>query len=179
LVAKTVYKFEEKIEDFPPPPASEHERVYEEFKTTIVEPPPPPPPPPMSVRGPSPTRSQYSHAPSHHSHHTSHHPRETFMEEHIEESNSIGGPLTVVLPQRHGKSEREIRREIAALEAERRALKLEREADETRQQALMVRDRDEYEVIERVDRVERPREREVIRVEKDRKGRMALVRSSH
>ncbi|KAJ4360441.1 uncharacterized protein N0V89_001004 [Didymosphaeria variabile] len=86
----------------------------------------------------------------------------------IEESNHIGGPLTVLVPEerrvvrreRDIRSEREIRDEIRALEDERRMLKYERDGD--------------YEIVER-----RERPREVIRIEKDRKGRMALVRSAH
>jgi hypothetical protein len=44
-----------------------------------------------------------------------------------------------------------------------------------------VRDRDDFDVVERREVFEeRPsRDRETIRVEKDRKGRMALVRSTH
>jgi hypothetical protein len=73
--------------------------------------------------------------------------------------------LAVVVPARRHADEESIRREIAALEAERRLLKLERSD----------RHRDgEWEVIE-TDR----RPKDVIRVEKDRKGRMALVRSAH
>lgn len=58
------------------------------------------------------------------------------------------------------RSERDIKEEIRALEAERRLLKYERDG--------------EYEVIER-----REPRREVIRIDKDRKGRLALVRSAH
>lgn len=87
-----------------------------------------------------------------------------------------------MLVDRGRQSDHEIRREIKALEAERRALKLEREADERRYQAALIRDGD-YEVIERVDTYDRPRERtrarSVVRVEKDRKGRLALVKSAH
>jgi hypothetical protein len=95
----------------------------------------------------------------------------------VEESNHIGGPLTIVMPERGRQSEHDIRREIKALEVERRALKLEREADERRYQAALIRDSD-YEIIESVDRP-RERSRSVVRVEKDRKGRLALVRSTH
>ena len=90
------------------------------------------------------------------------------FEERIEESNHIGGPLTVLVPEerrvtrieRDVRSEREIKDEIRALEAERRMLRYERDGD--------------FEIVER-----REPRREVIRVEKDRKGRMALVRSAH
>jgi hypothetical protein len=57
------------------------------------------------------------------------------------------------------RSERDIKEEIRMLESERRMLKYEREG--------------EYEVIER-----REPRREVIRVDKDRKGRLALVKSA-
>ena len=57
------------------------------------------------------------------------------------------------------RSERDIKEEIRQLESERRMLKYEREGD--------------YEVIER-----REPRREVIRVDKDRKGRLALVKSA-
>jgi len=60
----------------------------------------------------------------------------------------------------HARSERDIKDEIRQLEHERRMLKYEREGD--------------YEIIER-----REPKREIIRVEKDRKGRLALVRSAH
>lgn len=79
--------------------------------------------------------------------------------------------MTVVVPER--RSDREIKDEIRRLENERRALQLERRADELRLAPTEYRET-EYEIIE-----ERPRERNVIRVDKDRKGRLALVRSSH
>ena len=84
------------------------------------------------------------------------------FEERIEESNHIGGPLTVLVPEerRIVRTERDIKDEIRQLEAERRMLKYERESD--------------FEIIER-----REPRREVVRVEKDRKGRLALVRSAH
>ena len=89
------------------------------------------------------------------------------------ESNHIGGPLTVLVPDRREeherritrverdvRSERDIKEEIRSLEAERQMLRYEREGD--------------YEFVER-----REPRREVVRIEKDRKGRMALVRSAH
>jgi len=92
-------------------------------------------------------------------------PRHEHYEERIEESNHIGGPLTVLVPEerRMTRSERDIKEEIRRLEDERRMLKYEREGD--------------YEVVERIERRE-PR-REVVRIDKDRKGRLALVRSAH
>ncbi|KAF2113443.1 hypothetical protein BDV96DRAFT_648401 [Lophiotrema nucula] len=144
--------------------------IYEDKKTETHEPPPPPPsffaqappppPPPESVYAPAPpppasvryAETMRSASP----------PRHEIYEERIEESNHIGGPLTVLVPEdrhRH-RSERDIREEIRSLESERRMLKYEREGD--------------YEIIER-----REPRREVLRVEKDRRGKLALVRSAH
>tara|TARA_R110002003_G_scaffold64_8_gene6016 strand:- start:11660 stop:11974 length:315 start_codon:yes stop_codon:yes gene_type:complete len=101
-------------------------------------------------------------APSEHGHHDHH---EEYVE--IERSNHIHGPATSFLPEGRTlvrrddnyRSERDIKEEIRMLEDERRMLKYERDAD--------------YEIIER-----RDPKREVIRVDKDRKGRLALVRSA-
>jgi hypothetical protein len=145
ILEKVTYRYEEKVEDeavVAAPPALE-----------LIPLPPPPPSehhshhhhhPPYSVRSVSPPR--------------------TLLEERIEESATIAGPLNALVPG--PRSEREITAEILALENERRRLKTERES--------------EYEFIEVRDhkREIEPR-REVIRVEKDRKGRLALVRSSH
>jgi hypothetical protein len=154
---KTTYVYEEKYEAPPPPPES------------VAPPPPPsvihvPPPPPASVYAPPPPASVYApsvRAPSPHHHH------EEYIE--IERSAAIHGPATSFLPEgrqlvrrdeRHDyRSERDIKEEIRQLEYERRMLKYERETD--------------YEIIER-----RDPKREVIRVDKDRKGRLALVRSA-
>lgn len=136
--------------------------VYEDKKTVIEE--LPPPPPPMSeIIVPAPSRaptvvyaqSVRSASP----------PRHEVYEERIEESNHIGGPLTMLVPDRPRESERRVTRierdirsdrdikdEIRALEAERQMLRYEREGD--------------YEVIERGE----PR-RNIVRVEKDRKVR--------
>ena len=147
----------------------------------------PPPPPPFYPPAPAPQQSYYeerkttfeereSLSPT--SHHSSHHTR----------SPSHGGAL--VVQEREYRSDRDIQGEISRLEAERRALRLEREAEERRDLALRIRERptDEYqmveyreprrEVLEGVER-ERSPSRNVLRVEKDRKGRMALVRSSN
>ncbi len=99
-------------------------------------------------------------------------PRREFYEERIEESNHIGGPLTIVAPAHKHRSDREIKSEIRALEAEKRALVLEREAETKLIQADRIRESD-YEVIDS------RKDRDVVRVERDRKGRLALVRSSH
>jgi hypothetical protein len=152
-------------------------------KTTVIEglpppplpmdlPPPPPPPPAASVRAPSPARTERSH----HTHHTHHPSTEVrFVEkDQIVESNHIGGPLTVLSPSNRHHTDHDIRGEIRELELERRRLRSERERDS------------EYELVERVDRWDdapprrdRARSKSVVRVEKDRKGRLALVRSTH
>ena len=91
--------------------------------------------------------------------------RHEVYEERIEESNHIGGPLTVLVPEeRRRRDEHDVRNEIRRLDAERQLLKYERESDRF----------SEYEIVER-----RDKERDIIRIEKDRKGRLALVRSSH
>jgi len=112
--------------------------------------------------------------------------RRTIIEERAPSSHSGALIVQERTPERSG---RDIEAEIRALEAERRALRLEREAEDK----YLVRTRDrtdeEYQLVEY--REDRPREvlriagrersppRNVLRVEKDRKGKMALVRSSH
>ncbi|KAJ4291853.1 hypothetical protein N0V90_009749 [Kalmusia sp. IMI 367209] len=158
---KTTYVYEDQrsvVEPPPPPPPVLHNPPPPQFHNF----PPPPPPPPASVHGGTVIyeKSVRSVSPPRHSH--------EHFEERIEESNHIGGPLTVLVPEerrvtrieRDVRSEREIKDEIRALEAERRMLRYERDGD--------------FEIVER-----REPRREVIRVEKDRKGRMALVRSAH
>jgi len=85
-----------------------------------------------------------------------------------EDEEFIGGPLAVVVPERRRKSERDIQAEIRSLELEKKALKLEREAEQRRARAEKIRE-SEYEVVNRKDRGE-------VRVEKDRRGRLAIVR---
>jgi hypothetical protein len=68
--------------------------------------------------------------------------------------------LAVVVPRQRQLSERDIRREIAELEAEAEALRLERRTER--------------------DWETEPRgKKDIYRVERNRKGRMALVRSAH
>ena len=236
---KTVYRYEEKIDEAPAPP---QEMGHEELiRKEYINPP--------SDFAPSTIKSHHSHH-THHSRHSSHHSksrrapspsiapsasrhlspprsershrtrgrsaseaifseRKTVVEEHIpvppappqapefyEEHKTIieerappSHAGTLVIQDREYRSQRDIEAEIRALESERRALRLERE-DQDRM-ALRVRDRtdEEYQLVEYRDR--RDREiipivernpsppRNVIRVEKDRKGRMALVRSAH
>lgn len=231
---KTVYKFEETVDDGPVVPQQEHEVVQ---RTEWIN-------PPTVIyenlgRSKSRTDNQSRHsspdshttkARSHRSRSTrpsrsgneffeerktvieernpappSFPPAPTFFEERktvVEESGTLsprspshGG--TMVLQEREYRSDRDIQGEIAKLEAERRALRLEREAEERRDLAVRIRERpeDEYQLVEYRSREpregrevltlydERERERSpprnVLRVEKDRKGRMALVRSAH
>ena len=116
--------------------------------------------------------------------------RKTIIEERLPHSHH-GGAL--VLQERENRSDRDIKAEIHALEAERRALRFEREAEEKHNLAVRIREhrpdeefqlveyreeRPRHEVLEVVERDRSP-PRNVVRVEKDRKGRMALVRSAH
>ncbi|KAI4690456.1 hypothetical protein J4E81_007610 [Alternaria sp. BMP 2799] len=180
---KITYVYEEKVEDAPPPPPSIAPPA------SVIAPPPPPPqefqPPPPSVvhAPPPPPQSVYQqpppqmvYAPSHHAPTVyapserapspSIHEHERYVE--IDRSAAIHGPATAFLPEGRQlvrrddrRSEREIRDEIRFLEEERRMLKYEREGDR------------EYEFVERTPR------KEVMRVDRDRKGRLALVRSAH
>lgn len=179
---------------YPPPPASVHEEpppveIIETVTTKIIE-----NPTPLeiskfekeeksevqfahsvagSVRSPSPgKRSRRGHSRS----------RREEIIEHEEAESHIGGPLTLVVSERRHRKDRDIKAEIKALEAEKRALKYEREAEEKRrkgereyeeklEKAREVRE-SEYEIVEH-------KEKDVVRVEKDRRGRLALVRPSH
>lgn len=99
-------------------------------------------------------------SPSHHHGHT--HSGHALYEERVEESHPIQSPLTTLMvPSRHHQSDRDIKDEIRALEHERQLLRYERDG--------------EYDVV--IER--RPRRKSVVRVEKDRKGRLALVRSTN
>lgn len=86
--------------------------------------------------------------------------------EHEEESKSSYGAVALITPRdHHAKDDRSIQAEIRALEAETRALKLEREMEREHRKAERLR---EGEII-----IER--DRDVIKIEKDRKGKMSLV----
>jgi len=149
---------------------SASEAIFQERKTVVEEVGPPAPLPP-----PAPPQ-----APEYFEEH------KTIIEERVPPPSNSGA---LVQQEREFRSQRDIEHEIRALELERRALRLERE-DQDRL-ALRVRDRsdEDYQLVEYRDR--RDREilpivernpsppRNVIRVEKDRKGRMALVRSAH
>lgn len=89
---------------------------------------------------------------------------EYFEEEIFGESNSMHGPLALIAPKER-RDEQSIKAEIRALQAEKKMIKLEREAEIEHRKAE--RYRDGAVIIER--------ERDV-KIEKDRKGRMSLVR---
>ena len=77
--------------------------------------------------------------------------------------------LSLAIPSRSKdshKDERQIKAEIRALEAEKKMLKYEREIEKEHRKAE--RYREEPVIIER--------DRDVVKIEKDRKGRMSLVR---
>ncbi|KAK5167169.1 uncharacterized protein LTR77_007899 [Saxophila tyrrhenica] len=167
----------------PPPP-----QFYEEHKTVIEERAPsnavPPPPPPMAPPAPAyyeerktvvEERGQpasHYHDPHYHHHHS---------------HNSNSGAL--IVQERESRSDRDIQAEIGRLEAERRALRLEREADERRNMAVRIRERptDEYQLVEYephkarevLDVYEREKSppRNVVRVEKDRKEKAREARA--
>ena len=85
-----------------------------------------------------------------------------------EESATIaGGAFALMAPERR-RDERSIKAEIRALEAEKKALKLEREMERERSKADRYRE-SEVEII---------KERDVVKIEKDRKGRLSLVRAA-
>lgn len=204
----TTYRFEETIEA-PAPPADEHyetlrtewinppsvrapsparsTRTRRSSPPRTVRAPSPPPPAPIYVQPPAPPPApvyvQQAPPPV----------RETvYIQQqappaHVHLPQPTQQPMAIVLPERHRHNDRDIKAEIRALEAEQRALRYERQVDDRN---LIIRRPDEaYEVVEyrerRPDReiveYERPKspKRDVVRVEKDRKGRMALVRSSH
>jgi hypothetical protein len=88
------------------------------------------------------------------------------IEDDMGESNSIhAGPLALVV-DRHPKSDRDIKDEIRALEAERRALRNER---------VEIRRPSRYREEDREIIIARPVQEEVIEIRKDKKGRMSLA----
>lgn len=89
-----------------------------------------------------------------------------------------GGTSDALVSQRSEvRSDAEIQAEIIRLEAERKALRLER-GDGDMQLALIREERPRRDSNEASERDRSP-PRNVVRVERDRKGRMALVRSAH
>ena len=121
-----------------------------------------------------------SPSPSHASHrHHSHSPsprREIIIDDGREESASVHhGPITaLVIPDQHRRDERSIKAEIRALEAEKKALKREREMEKEYRKADRYREGGGEVIIERV---VKERDKDVVKIEKDKKGRMSFVRS--
>ncbi len=117
------------------------------------------------IREVSPARTSHSHRRSS-VHGTEIIEKREIIEDDFGESNSIhAGPLALVV-DRHPKTDRDIKEEIRALEAERRALRHERV--EIRRPTRYVEE--DREII-----IARPAQEEVIEVRKDKKGRMSLV----
>lgn len=131
-----------------------------------------------SKRSPSPTPTRRSSRSHHHHHSHSHHAsrsrarslssastrRELIIEEDRGESATVhGGVGALIVPHRERRASRNIKQEIRALEAERKALKLERDADrlrgESREEIIITRDRPD-----------------TVEIKKDRRGKMSLVR---
>ena len=129
---------------------------------------------PSTKRSPSPTTTRRSH--SHHTHHShasrsrarslssASTRRELIIEEDRGDSGTIhAGVGALVVPNRERRSSRSIKQEIRALEAERKALKHERDAErlrgEGRDEIIITRDRPD-----------------TVEIKKDRRGKMSLVR---
>ncbi len=114
-------------------------------------------PPPPSHYAPS------HYAPSVRPPSPSIHEREYERYVEVDRSNNVHGIATSFAPRERQitrrRSERDIREEIRFLEEERRMLKYERDG--------------ELEIVET-----RPHKRDVVRIDRDRKGRLALVRSA-
>ena len=97
--------------------------------------------------------------------------REIFVpvEDHDESATIHGFAGALQVHESRSSNRRDtqsIKAEIKALEAEKKALKYEREMERERQKADRYRD-SEVEIV---------RERDVVKIEKDRKGRLSLVR---
>ncbi|KUJ20693.1 uncharacterized protein LY89DRAFT_730711 [Mollisia scopiformis] len=181
--AGTVIEERHEVFTIPPPPAAHHA---------------PPAPPVQIVED---TKIIEHRAPSpHHAHHAGPiimdarpHEESTFVErrEVYERSDPMPvGPLVLAAPDRR-KDERAIRAEIKALEAEKEALRAEKRAEKEMRKAdrirregrasegdLVLYERDRFETaneeitLVRRERIEEPEGG--VRIEKDKKGRMAI-----
>ncbi|KAI4755138.1 hypothetical protein E4T52_12877 [Aureobasidium sp. EXF-3400] len=154
----------------PAPPPPQPQTIY------IRDPPPAPPPAPIYIREQAPPPP----------------PAPIYIQEPSRPAPPQQQPMTIVLPERRREHSRDVHAEVRALEAEARALRLEREAQQHHHHGQIIvaqpqqagyemveyrERRPDREIVEYVERDRSPK-REVIRVEKDRKGRMALVRSA-
>ncbi|KAI9821238.1 MAG: hypothetical protein M1827_003973 [Pycnora praestabilis] len=123
-----------------------------------------------SERGRSEHGGKSEHGSVHESRHSTRRASST-KREYIErdESDSIAGPLSLIMPERRApKSEQAIKAEIRALEAEKKALKYEREVEKEQRKAQRFRE---------VEYVETREPEGVVEIKKDRKGRLSMVRS--
>ena len=168
----------------------------------VAPPPPPPgsiappPPPPQQLEVVTDTKITERRSVSRERPHRRHHDGAIIIdggrprEEYIDRSDPIPvGPLALAVPER--KDERAIRAEIRALEAEKEALRAEKRADRELRKAERIRhggrssesdlvlyDRERFErdgeevTLVRRERIEEPEGG--VRIEKDRKGRMAI-----
>ena len=127
-------------------------------------------------------KAESRHESRHESHHGSRHrspstksrksrrnssppPRSEYEEDEKGDSGSLDvRPLALILPER--RNPERIKAEIKALEAEKKALKYEREMDKEHKKAEQYREGET--IIEKGGNV--------VKIEKDRKGRMSLVR---
>ena len=117
-------------------------------------------------RGSSPSAKSHKSLSTHHSRHrsvssVSTHRNIEIIKEDMDDSATIRGPLELIVPERR---ERNFQAEIRALEAEKRALKLEREIEKERRRSGRYRD-EELLVIER-DR--KPRDEIIIEARRPR-----------
>lgn len=168
----------------PPPPPQQNFEVIHDTKITEIR------------RSPSPARSHYRHSSGPVILDAGPREESTFIErkrEFIERSDPVPvGPLALALPpdRSRAKEERAIRAEIKALEAENEALRAGKRAerelrkvDRIRREGrasssdLVLYDRDHYDSDEEVTTIvrrEKVEEEGGVRIEKDRKGRMAI-----
>lgn len=192
--AGTIIEERHEVFTIPPPPPASH---YAPSPASHYS----PSPPVQIVEETTKITEHRSPSPYHHHHHgtpiilDARPHEETFVErrEVYERSDAIPvGPLALALPDRsRSKDERAIRAEIKALEAEKEALRAEkraeremRKADRIRREGrvsegdLVLYERDRYETaneevtVVRRERIEEPEGG--VRIEKDKKGRMAI-----
>ncbi|KAG9678548.1 hypothetical protein KCU95_g15146, partial [Aureobasidium melanogenum] len=145
----------------PAPPPPQPQTIY------IRDPPPAPPPAPIYIR-------EQAHPPP---------PAPIYIQEPARPAPPQPQPMTIVLPERRREHSRDVHAEVRALEAEARALRLEREAQQHHHGQIVIAQpqqtgyemveyrerRPDREIVEYVEREKSPK-REVIRVEKDRKA---------
>lgn len=93
-----------------------------------------------------------------------------------EDSNSINiGPLALVVDRKPNRSERDIREEIRALEAERRALRRERRHERDSTELVKIEHVRPRSPSPRGEVIIERRGEDILEVKKDKRGRMSLV----